>query len=216
MKIWALVALTASVLPLTSSHLFADSSVDKTLVSRPEVQEIHDEADALDEQSCFSMGTMEMDYASGEVGPPKVGVRIIDPRGRKIGYDPRTSRGWLELPLAQASLDCEENEDTGELRHCKGHLEICAPISGTYQVEVLPADSGTYSIIVSATSPVRQNQSEHGTTSSRAELKGEIHGQDPEVLLLQYSREAGTHIRLTVKDRRLAERVEHYSTGSSH
>jgi hypothetical protein len=69
---------------------------------------------------------------------------------------------------------------------------------------------------VSATSSVWQNQSEHGTTSSRAELKGEIHGRAPEVLLLQYSREAGTHIRLMVMDRHLAEKIERYSRGSSH
>jgi hypothetical protein len=69
---------------------------------------------------------------------------------------------------------------------------------------------------VSATSSVWQNQSEHGTTSSRAELKGEIHGRAPEVLLLQYSREAGTHIRLIVKDRHPGERIEGYGQGSSH
>ena len=216
MKSWVLVALTASVLLLAASHLFADSGVDKTLLSRPQARETRDEADAPDEQSCFSMGTIDIAFASGEVGLPKVGLRIMDPRGRKIGYDPRTSRGWLEVPLAQASLDCQENQDTGELRHCKGHLEICGPIGGTYQLEVLPTDSGIYSIIVSTTSPVWQNQAEHGTTSSRAELKAKIHGQEPEVLLLDYSREAGTHIRLIVKDRRLTEGTERYSRGSSH
>lgn len=215
MKSLVSIALTAFALLLTAVHLLADSSVDKILLSRPQVRETHDEADALDEQPCFSMGTLDIGYASGEVGLPKVGLRIIDPRGRKIGYDPRTSRGWLEVPLAQAFLDCEENEDTGELRHCKGHLEICGPISGTYQLEVLPTDSGIYSIIVSATSPVRQNQSEHGTNSSRAELKGKIHGQEPEVLLLRYSREAGTHIWLIVRDRQLAEKIERYSRRSS-
>ena len=56
------------------------------------------------------------------------------------------------MPLAQAFLDCEENEDTGELRNCKGHIEICGPMSDTYQIVLSSAHSSKYSISVSARS----------------------------------------------------------------
>jgi hypothetical protein len=118
------------------------------------------------------MGRMTIDYASGETGLPKAGFRITDPRGREIGYDPRTNRGWQAMPLAQAFLECEENDGTGELEQCKGHVEICGPVSGTYQIEVLPTHSCKYSITVSATSQRTRTEFGYDTTSSRADLKG--------------------------------------------
>src|SRR5262249_27904425 len=124
-KAWVLVALTACTLPVASWHLFAAVEVDEGGLSPPETRGIYVEADPEQEQACFSMGRMTIDYASGETGLPTVGFRIIDPRGREIGYDPRTNRGWQQMPLAQAFLDCQENEDTGELRSCEGHIEIC-------------------------------------------------------------------------------------------
>ena len=93
--------------------------VDKRVRSTPDISE---EADPEYEEACFSMGRITIEYAGEETGLLTVGFRITDPRGREIGYDPRTGRGWQELPLAQAFLDCEENENTGELRQCTGHL----------------------------------------------------------------------------------------------
>src|SRR5438552_18440095 len=112
---------------------------------------LSDEAESKTAQAYFSTGRITMKYASGKVGPPTIGFRITDPRGGTIGYDPRTNEGWQEMPLAQAFLDCDENEETGELRQCKGHIEICGPISGTYQVEELPIRSGTYYMTATAT-----------------------------------------------------------------
>ena len=152
---------------------------------------------------------MTIEYAGGEVGPPKLGFRITDPRGREIGYDPRVNRGWQEMPLAQAFLDCEENEDTGELRHCKYHIEICGPISGTYQIDLFPIHSGEFSISAWAASQRTRNETGYDTTGSRADWKSEMHELHPVVLLLRYSREAGTQVMLT-SDQHLTDR------GTSH
>jgi len=205
-KAWVLVALTVCTLLVTSWHLFAAVGVDERVLSRPETREFYVEADPEHEQACFSMGRVTIDYASGETELPKVGFRIIDPRGREIGYDPRTNRGWQQMPLAQAFLDCEENEDTGELRNCKGHIEICGPMSGTYQIVLSSAHSSKYSISVSASSQRKRDGAGYEMTESRADLKGDIRGQEAAVVVLQYSREAGTPITLTVSDRHLADR----------
>ena len=97
-------------------RLLADMRVDKRVLS---TRDIYEEADPEYEAACFLMGRITIEYAGEETGLLTVGFRITDPRGREIGYDPRTRRGWQELLLAQAFLDCEENEDTGELRAVK-------------------------------------------------------------------------------------------------
>jgi len=212
MKSWIIGALTVCLLPLTPARLLAAMGVDKKVLS---TREIYEEADPESEEACFSMGSITIEYAGKETGQPDMGFRIMDPRGREIGYDPHTSRGWQELPLAQAFLDCEENEDTGELRQCKGHVEICGPVSGTYQIELLPTHSGKYLIDVSATSQRTRTEFASGTTSSRADLKSEMHKQEPAELLLQYSREPGTQVLLTVSNQRLVDRNKHHNRDSA-
>jgi hypothetical protein len=212
MKSCIIGALTVCLLPLTPVRLLAAMGVDKKVLS---TREIYEEADAEYEEACSSMGSITIEYAGKETGRPDMGFRIIDPRGREIGYDPRTSRGWQELPLAQAFLDCEENEDTGELRQCKGHVEICGPVSGSYQIEFLPTHSGKHLINVSATSQRMRTEFGSDTTSSRADLNSEMHKQEPAELLLQYSRELGTQVLLTVSNQRLADRNNHHNRDSA-
>src|SRR5207245_6196593 len=80
-----------------------------------------------------------------------------------------------------AFLDCEENEDTGELRNCKGHIEICGPMSGTYQIVLSSAHGSKYSISVSASSQRKRDGAGYEMTGSRADLKGDIRGQEAAV-----------------------------------
>lgn len=154
MKRWFLMsALTISLLQLRALDTKSALGTYKALAAG----EIRDEVDPTDQRSCYSMGQISLTYVSGEIGPPNVGLRITDPRGRTIGYDPRADEAWQELPLAEGFVDCDENEDTRELRNCTGHVQICGPISGTYKVEILPAQDGKYSISVSGTSQVTRD-----------------------------------------------------------
>src|SRR5512146_1513360 len=82
--------------------------------------EIRDEADPQDMQSCGSMGQLQISYLTNEPGAPRVGVIVTDPRNRRIGYDPITSKTWQELPQAEAYVDCEENGE--ELRNCEATI----------------------------------------------------------------------------------------------
>jgi len=207
MKLFVLVlTLAISVLPLKASTGVAKWRVGKPLLEREDAVGIHDEADPTEMQSCHSMGQITLTYESGNLGAPNVGLRITDPRGRKIGYDPLTHKGWQEFPLAQGYLDCDQNEDASEVRHCTGHIQICGPISGTYKVEVLPARTrnSKYSINFSSTSQQTRDESGLHSTASQTELKSTIRRRTSATLLLQYSRETGTQIKLTKSSQRMA------------
>ena len=213
-RLCALPALIALVLPPLSSQLLADARTVKALASRAEALQIEAEDDPRDEAACFTKERLYITYETGDFGPPGVGLRITDPRGRSIGYDFRNNRGWQELPLAQASMDCEQNEDTGELRNCKGDVEICGPISGAYQLQVLPTHNGKYSIAASAISQGRRDEFGYEITNSRTELKGEIREQKPVQLTLQYSREARSRITLSRNYEHSADRAKDNAEGS--
>ena len=204
MKPWFLLAALVFVLSLSASHARAAYEWDQLLPAR---SEIHDEADPSDEQPCDVLGELNLNYESGETGSPKVGLRITDPRGRKFGYDPGSDRGWQELPRAEGFVECDENEDTSSLRYCAGHIEICGPISGTYKIEVLPAQNSHYSLTVSSISQTRRSGL-HPTTSL-VRWQNEIESHVREILLLQYSREAGVQTRLLQSNQRVASREKH-------
>ena len=209
------LAITISVIPLKESHSLVPMTLDKPFPTRAGVREILDEVDPATEQACYSMGQMTLTYDSGELGPPNVGLRITDPRGRKIGYDLQADKGWQELPLAEGSFDCDENENTSELRHCVGHIQICGPISGTYKVEVLPAKRGKYSVKISGTSQATRDATGFHSTDSQVEFKGEAQNLEPQTLLLEYSRDTGAQIKLTHSDQRVARTEEHQTDDSS-
>src|ERR1700733_14873333 len=81
---------------------------DANLSARFPLHQIRDEADPTDHQPCESRGKIGIVYETGNSGPPNVGLRITDPRGRKVGYDPRAPKLWQELPLADGFVVCNE------------------------------------------------------------------------------------------------------------
>ena len=99
------LAFAVSVLPLKASTGVTKWRADNPLLEREDAVKIHDDADPTEMQSCYSMGQINLTYESGDMGAPNVGLRITDPRGRKIGYDPLTHKGWQEFPLAQWLLE---------------------------------------------------------------------------------------------------------------
>jgi hypothetical protein len=204
MKVFIVIALVC--LPLMPSRLVANPGIEGNSHLRSAAREIKEEADPAYDLACFSMGMVTIDYASEERGLPKTGFRITDPLGREIGYDPRTNEVRQQIPLAQAYLDCEENDKTGELRQCKDHIEICGPVSGTYRIELLPMQKGKVSFSVSAASRRTHTESGNAVTTSQASWESEIGEQNPAVLLLQYCRESGTQITLTEETHPLASR----------
>ena len=160
-------------------------------------QQLISEADPTNELACFTMGTLNISYRSEDIATPNIGLRVTDPWGRAIGYDLRTDKGWQQLPLGQAFFTCDGDDETGATRNCQGHIEICGPVSGAYQVEILPTQSSTYAISIAATTQNLQGDQGSSQAITRAEAEGTIQNGQPEFLTLHYSRESARQITLT-------------------
>jgi hypothetical protein len=211
------LTLAISVLPqgVWAPHAGA-FEVPKEFTERSPLHPMLDEADPTNLQSCESMGKISVIYETGNSGPPSVGLRITDPRGRKIGYDPRVPKVWQELSLTEGFVDCEQNDDTTLLYHCAAHIQICGPVSGTYKLEVLPTRNGTYFIGVVGLSQPTQDQIGFHSTDSRAEYQSEIQRQAAQTLMLSYSRELGTQIKLGKSDSQVATSDNGHAQRPSH
>src|SRR6202030_2379845 len=74
---------------------------------------------------------------------PNVGVVLTDPRGRRIGFDPLIQHAWQALPVAQGDINCD---DLGRTNSCRGIVQVCGPISGTYRLGVIALNTTAYSV----------------------------------------------------------------------
>jgi hypothetical protein len=165
--------------------------------------DIHDEADPKDTQSCRAMGQLEISYHTEATGAPRVGVIVTDPRNRRIGYDPVSSKTWQELPQAEAFVDCEENGEA--LRNCQATIQICGPVSGAYKLQVVAAESGKYSLEISGQSAEARSRRGVRTTDSHASVSDiSIEKRSRDSLVMRYYREPGTRIELFRGDSRVA------------
>lgn len=214
---YLLWTLAISLLQLgVSSFRAAALDAKINLMARSPLRQIRDEVDPTDEQSCESMGQIGITYETGNTGPPNIGLCITDPRGRKIGYDPRVPKVWQELSLADGFVECNEFDVKTALEHCAAHIHICGPVSGTYMLEVLPTQNGTYSISVMGTRESKRDQVGLRSTASRAHYNSEIRKQSPEVLTLTYSRAGGTRISLGRTNAQVATSDKSRAEPSAH
>jgi hypothetical protein len=164
---------------------------------------IRDEADPSDMQSCRSMGQLQISYLTEQAGAPRVGMIVTDPRGRRIGYDPVTSKTWQELPQAEAYVDCEENGDN--VRNCQATIQICGPVSGAYKLQVVAAETAKYSLSISGKSAeVSDRRGVHSTVSHTELSSVAIEKKSRDALIMRYYREPGVAIELLRGDSRLA------------
>lgn len=158
---------------------------------------VRDEADPKDIESCRTMGELDIAYSSENHGAPIVGLVVTDPRGRKIGQDLLSHKLWQELPLAQAFIDCDQNEETGETRACHGSVQICGPVSGTYKIEAIATQSGNYSVSATGSSAqLISGKRLHSSDSEAGISRVAIQKGSRQTLLLTYSRQPGAKLGL--------------------
>jgi hypothetical protein len=113
------------------------------------IRDILDEPDPDDTGDCLSLGELDIVFRTGTDGPPHVGVVLTDPRGRRIGFDPLIKHAWQALPVAQGDINCD---DLGRTNTCRGIVQVCGPISGTYKIEIIALKTTAYSVSVLARS----------------------------------------------------------------
>ena len=122
-------AAMLSFLILGTGQAFSDPHLpDARSAATTNIRALQVEKDPDKFRECFALGELNIAFRSDNSGPPNIGVVVTDPRGRRIGFDPLTKRGWQELPVAQGSIDCDESDGRNA---CRGLIEICGALSGT-------------------------------------------------------------------------------------
>ncbi|HKN36758.1 MAG TPA: hypothetical protein VJX16_26245 [Terriglobales bacterium] len=201
MRVWRnRLLVSATVVSLWTVTASGDWRADQ-LASLRQPPDVRDESDPKDTRSCYAMGQLEISYRSQESQSPTVGVLVTDPRGRRIGYDPAGPNAWQELPLAQAFIDCADQNSNGRPRACTGWIQICGPLSGTYKLQVVASENSEYSIDVSAVSRQKRDDKGFHATESRVNVRSlSIRKGAQDTLLLEYSREPGSKVALTLRE----------------
>jgi hypothetical protein len=145
-----------------------------------------DEVDPDDTGDCFALGELDIVFRSDNSGLPNIGIVLTDPHGRRFGFDPLTKRAWDALPVAQGYLDCD---DPGSTDTCRGLIQVCGPVSGSYRLEVIAQQSTTYCVSISARS--KRVPHGHSLQSYRSETDLEnvaVRAGSRGIVLLNYSR----------------------------
>jgi hypothetical protein len=184
-RILAVVSSAILSLPLLA---FGGSRLSNWSVPQPGTDQVRDEPDPNEAQSCFALGRLDINFHTEKKGPPAVGVILTDPRGRQIGFDPIQKSGFQGLPQAQGYIDCDAPGVEGA---CTGVIQVCGPVSGTYKLEVIAAQTAQYSLSASGRSQeVRGKNHDLQASDSRTEVdKVPIQKGSREILLLNYSRD---------------------------
>lgn len=149
-------------------------------------RELAYELDPEDNGHCLSLGALDIVFRTHNYGPPNVGVVLTDPRGRRIGFDPLTKKAWQALPVAQGYIDCDDLDGRGR---CRGVVQVCGPVSGTYKLEIIAQKTTAYGVSISARSKaIPGNGSLH---CSAADLNNvAIRARSRNIILLNYSRDS--------------------------
>jgi hypothetical protein len=151
------------------------------------LREISIELDPQDENGCFSMGELDIVFRTDNNGPPNVGVVLTDPRGRRIGFDPLTKHAWQDLPVAQGEMNCDDPDGAGT---CRGSIQICGPLTGTYTLELIAPETTAYSVSICARSKGLIDGNSLQSSRSEADLNNVIiRARSRDVVLLNYSRD---------------------------
>jgi hypothetical protein len=157
------------------------SSLPDTSISEP-----LNELDPNNDASCLSLGALDIVFRTDNHGLPNVGVVLTDPRGRRFGFDPLIKRAWQALPVAQGYIDCDDLEGRGM---CRGVVQVCGPVSGTYKVEVIAEKTTAYSLTISGRSKEFLGGEGLQSSYSEADLNNTaICARSRDIVVLNYSR----------------------------
>ena len=151
------------------------------------IRQLVDELDPDDNVDCLSLGGLEVVFRTDNHGSPNVDIVLTDPRGRRIGFDPLTKRAWDAFPVAQGYIDCDDLDGRGT---CRGVVQVCGPISGTYKLEVIARQTTEYNVSISARSKEVLEGDCLQSSHSEDDLNNvAIRARFRNIILLNYSRD---------------------------
>ena len=153
---------------------------------------VMDELDPDDTPQCSSLGELNIEFRTENSGPPNVGIVLTDPRGRRLGFDPLTKEAWQELPVAQGYIDCD---GLGGADTCRGVVQVCGPVSGSYTLELIAEKTTAYSVSVSARSRKTSDGHRFQFTRSDANVsRVAIPSGSRDIVLVNYWRDPGEKV----------------------
>jgi hypothetical protein len=155
-------------------------------------RDVQEERDPVDAENCLALGELDIAFRTDNDGPPNIGVVVTDPRGRRIGFDPLTKHGWQELPMAQGWIDCDHSEGEDA---CRGLIEVCGPLSGTYKIEAIAQETSRYQISLFARSAETGYGKNLRSSNSDGDLSNiGIQKGFRDVITLNYSRDPAVKV----------------------
>ena len=179
--------LTLFLVVIPRPALCDRSLVDSINDRDASIRKVLEEVDPRDDVNCLSMGELDIVFRTDNHGVPKVGVMLMDPRGRRIGFDPLTKHAWQQLPEADGYIDCDDLHGSSA---CRGIVQVCGPVSGTYKLEMIGQKTTTYSVTISARSKELVDGGKVHSSRSEAELNNlTIRARSRDIVLLNYSRD---------------------------
>ena len=153
-------------------------------------RELAYELDPEDNGLCLSLGALDIVFRTHNYGPPKVGVILTDPRGRRIGFDPLTKKAWQVLPVAQGYIDYDDLDGRDS---CRGVVQVCGPVSGTYKLEIIAQKTTAYSVSISGRSKaIPGDDSLHCSETDLNDIA--IRARSRNITLLNYSRDPEANV----------------------
>jgi len=178
---------------------------------------VQDERDPNDAGDCVAFGELDIAFHTNNSGPPSMGIVLTDPRGRRIGFDPLTKRGWQELPVAQGSIDCDESDGKDA---CRGLVEVCGALSGAYKLEIIANGASDYTLTISARSQeVRDGQHLSSSYSDYHLISIPIRKNSRNFISVTYSRDPNLKVAAQLqklRDERYATRFHPNSCRSGN
>ncbi|MDI6854540.1 MAG: hypothetical protein QME75_13165 [Deltaproteobacteria bacterium] len=81
----------------------------------------------------------------GKLQPPAE-LLLKDPRGRKIGHDPRAGKSYREIPLASYEFEGLDDAVSGAPGPQSGVIELRNPLAGIYVLEIIGKEPGRFSL----------------------------------------------------------------------
>jgi hypothetical protein len=170
--------------------------------------EIRDEPDPDDSEDCFTLGELDIAFRTNHNGPPQIGVVLTDPRGRRTGFDPLTKHAWGEIPEGEGFIDCDSSDGKDT---CSGYLQVCGPLSGSYELEVIGRESSNYTVSVSARSKEIRNGERFWSSRSNTKLNNlAIRQGSRDVISLSYSRDAALKVAAQLQKHRNGQNENHF------
>ena len=140
-------------------------------------------------------GALRFWLQAGRIGErrgmyPPAELLLTDPRGRKIGKDPRGNREYHEIPEGYYIGEAAHDDETGEVGPVTKELDVPRPVAGTYQLHVIGTARGKYELGITGYDRMLDGSGED--FSEVPIQKGEVH-----TYVIKYSSDVGARIKIT-------------------